>query len=396
MTPLRSEAPDAGPMRVMLATPAFLPATGGAERSADRIARGLVARGHHVTVFTRRRVGHDDPVAPYEVFRAARVQRRWRRWMPWTEGLMLRRHQLRLRTQIVLAFYAWPMGHAAVVSRRFFGGPPVVACPRGFDLYPDQLAACRPDQRAAIARGYGRADRLIAISSSLGGRAVAVAEAAGFRPPPVDAVPNGVDADSLRAEAAGSGHPLGGRPYALTLARLAPVKRHTLAVEAAARVADALRERGARLVFAGAGPERGRILAAAEAAGVADLVHLPGEVHGPEKAAWLQHAAVGLSCSDEEGMPNAVLEQLALGVPVLLSGIAPHAELLAPDATGLAGSLFDPSDAAALAGRLAAALRPATPAAVAAAEALAAQFGVDRMIDGYERSLRLALAGARR
>ena len=73
---------------------------------------------------------------------------------------------------------------------------------------------------------------------------------------------------------------------------------------------------------------------------------------------YLQAANFFISASRSEGMPNAALEALACGLPVVLSDIEPHRELLEMAPT--AGDLFALNDIPALS---AAIMRAATPTA---------------------------------
>ncbi len=394
MAPLRSARPLGGAVvRVMLTTPTFFPYRGGAERMADLVARGLVARGHEVTLLVGQEVAdHSDPPAPYGLRRYTPPRHRR---VPALEAFAVRRHQRELETEVVLGFYAWPLGYAATVCRRFLGGPPVVLTPRGFDLDRTRRVYRRRRQRRATARGYARADRVIAISRYMERRMAEEGAAVGLPLPPVDRIPNAVDGPGLRGAAADSAPPLGGRPYVLSLSRLSVIKRQNVAVEAVRRAADALCAGGLTVVIAGEGSTRETLEAQATDAGVGDLVHFAGQVESGRKAAWLKHARAGLSCSSHEGAPSAVVEQLAFGVPVLLSDIEPHVELRdaaaarCPDAV----TLHPLDDAASLGGQLVelASGRPAPePALVVAA---IDRFDRPAMLDAYDASLRAA-AGA--
>ena len=88
-------------------------------------------------------------------------------------------------------------------------------------------------------------------------------------------------------------------------------------------------------------------------------------------------------------MPNAVLEALALGRPIIASDIGPHRELVGDPGTGL---LFPVDDPAALAAAMRH-LLDATPAErdawQAAAHTLRPRLTLAGMIDGYEHALRL-------
>lgn len=72
----------------------------------------------------------------------------------------------------------------------------------------------------------------------------------------------------------------------------------------------------------------------------------------------LQAADFFVSASRSEGMPNAVMEALACGLPLVLSDIEPHRELL--ELAPSAGTLFGLDDPAALADAIQRVLSPST------------------------------------
>jgi teichuronic acid biosynthesis glycosyltransferase TuaC len=113
----------------------------------------------------------------------------------------------------------------------------------------------------------------------------------------------------------------GGRRLVLGVGRLVPVKGFEVLVRAVAR----LPRPRPRLVLLGDGPEGPALLARAARAGV-DL-HLPGSVPRAAVADWMAAAnlyvqpSVPLPSGRAEGMPVAVREALAIGVPVIASAV---------------------------------------------------------------------------
>lgn len=75
----------------------------------------------------------------------------------------------------------------------------------------------------------------------------------------------------------------------------------------------------------GEGPLEAQVRALAAGSGAGDRILINGFV--PEIWNWMRRADVLISLSRFEGNPNAVVEALALGCPVVLSDIAAHREL---------------------------------------------------------------------
>ncbi len=75
------------------------------------------------------------------------------------------------------------------------------------------------------------------------------------------------------------------------------------------------REKDARLVILGEGEERERLLKLSEELGIKDYVDFPGFDSNPYR--WMKKASVFVLSSRWEGLPNALIEALASGTPVV-------------------------------------------------------------------------------
>ncbi|MCB1005112.1 MAG: glycosyltransferase family 4 protein [Acidimicrobiales bacterium] len=164
------------------------------------------------------------------------------------------------------------------------------------------------------------ANRRIATMIVVGDAAAREAEARWRRPPPIAVIPNGVPVGA--APRRPSGPPR--RPRLLFVGRLTEQK----GVSHLVPVLAAVRARGidAELRVVGDGPRAGDIAAAAEANDLGGQVELVG--FAPSPAEEMAAADVLVAPSAYEGLPFTPLEALAVGLPLVLSDIAPHRELV--------------------------------------------------------------------
>jgi glycosyltransferase involved in cell wall biosynthesis len=165
------------------------------------------------------------------------------------------------------------------------------------------------------------------------------------------------------------------------VARLQPVKGHRYFIEAASRVAAV--EPNAHFLLVGDGALRREIEEQAARLGVRDRVHLLGE---RDDAALIPAGFdVAVLASLSEGLPNAVMEAMAAGAPVVATAVGGTTELVIDGETGF---LAAPADSEALAQRIFDALRnPERSARIAAQgrERVLSRFGLRRMVESVER-----------
>lgn len=110
----------------------------------------------------------------------------------------------------------------------------------------------------------------------------------------------------------------------VAVGRLVPGKAFDLLLQAFADIAAEFP--GWRLVIAGDGPERNRLSSLARAQGIHDRVTLAGWIAEPGEV--LASASLFVMSSRYEGFPNALLEAMACGLPVISTAYAGSAELI--------------------------------------------------------------------
>jgi glycosyltransferase involved in cell wall biosynthesis len=164
---------------------------------------------------------------------------------------------------------------------------------------------------------------------------------------PVDRISKGVDADrfspdgpSLRASLL-----LERRKVVVTMARLVPIKNVRLLVDAMAL----LRERvpDAHLLIVGDGPERAAVRARVGELGLLECVTFLGQVPHRDTPACYRSGDVFALSSEFDNSPNAVLEAMASGLPVVATDVGGVRGLI-----GSGGAVVRRGDAAALAAAL--------------------------------------------
>lgn len=256
----------------------------------------------------------------------------------------------------------WLVPNAALAAdMAASAGVPLVVSLHGSDVF---LAERLPPARALARAALRRAGAVTACSADLRRRALVL----GGRPERARVVPYGVDVDAFapRADAALVRRTLGVADhefFVLALGRLVEKKGFGFLVDAAARMS------GVRVVIAGEGDLREALAARAREQGAA--VHLPGSLERGRLARALAAAdAVAVpsivdAAGNVDGLPNALLEALAAGRPVVATRVAGIPDVVEDGVNGL---LVPARDAGALADALARLARePETRARLGAA-----------------------------
>ena len=175
------------------------------------------------------------------------------------------------------------------------------------------------------------------------------------------------------------------------VANFSPVKRHDLLIEAFAAIQD---ERcTTRLVLIGEGPLRPALEDQIRRLGLGDRVRLHGSEPRPEPL----YAAfdIAVQASHREGLPNALLEAGAAGLPIVATAAGGSGEIVVDGHTGV---LVPLEDGAALAGglrRLVADPDLRARLGHAAREHVEATFGMDRFVAEFASLYEEQAAGRR-
>ncbi len=137
----------------------------------------------------------------------------------------------------------------------------------------------------------------------------------------------------------------GAAPVVLSVGRISVLKDFPTLVRAFAQLRG---RRDCRLVILGEGPDQASLAALIRELGVESDVSLPGFV--PNPYSWMRRSGVFVSSSLSEGCPNALMQALACGTPVVSTdSVGGAAETLQH---GKWGELVPVGDAAAMAGAI--------------------------------------------
>ena len=151
----------------------------------------------------------------------------------------------------------------------------------------------------------------------------------------VERVQKGVDAEQFRPDGPNERKRLGlrGKPVIVAIARLVPLKNLRLLLDAAALVRR--RVPGLHVAIVGDGPEAATLRNRAAALGLLDCVTFAGYVPQSDTPTWYRTGDVFALSSDFDNSPNAVLEAMACGLPVVATDVGGVREFVEPGSGGL-------------------------------------------------------------
>jgi len=222
---------------------------------------------------------------------------------------------------ILDAHFIWPDGVGISLIAKDLGIPYVITL-RG------KLFECmkEPSQVRQCAEALKGASAVISVSSGLADAAIEL----GADPARVSVIPNGVDAENFNIKDKNTCRKDLGLPedktILVTVAHLGHRKGHHEVIRALAGLPEDV-----FLVLVG-GPAQGgsheTIMAEAEKSGVETRVILAGPQPYDQVARYFSAADASVLASYREGCPNAVLESLACGTPVIATDVGAVRDIL--------------------------------------------------------------------
>ena len=329
-------------MRILIINSEYPPIGGGAGNASAHIAAQFEKLGHKVAVVTSRfgKLPHREQDKNITVFRVPSIRRRQDRSNPleqiifllsasfWTLSLVPH-----FRPNATLAFFGVPSGAVAWLIKMIYKVPYVISMrggdvpgfrPYDFHFYHKLIS---PFLRII----WKNASAVIANSNGL--RQLAHAFESRFEIP---IIPNGVDLELYKTVERDRSS-----PRLLSVGRIVHQKGLDLAMHAL----GGLKGFDWEWRIAGDGPQMAALQSLAQELGIEDRVFFLGWQAREQILESYRQANLFLFPSRHEGMPNAILEAMASGLPVIATCIAGNEELVVEGETGF---LVPPEDVEAL------------------------------------------------
>jgi glycosyltransferase involved in cell wall biosynthesis len=349
------------PLPIAIVMPSFDP--GGTERQMIELIRGLDRERWqvHVACFRRRgawlqRVTEAASVVDFPVrsFRHPNTIGQVKAFARWCSALGI----------AVVHTTDLPSNIFGLPAAALAGVPARIGNRR--EVNPGRTAAALALQRAA----YACAHRVVANCDA----AAARLRVEGVPSRKISVIPNGV---VLPASEAHERRPV---RRVVVVANLRAEKGHDVLLRAAALVVQRFPD--ARFDLVGDGPERSSLEALSHALGLRRAVTFLG--HREDVTARLAAADLFVLPSRSEAFPNAVLEAMAAGLPIVASGVGGVLEVIRQDETGLVVPAGDHAALAAAICRVMSAPSLARSLARSARAEVTSSYSFGRMIGEFE------------
>ncbi len=341
---------------------------GGQEIRILTEAAGMMKRGHQVTLLCppEARIFQEAGLrgVPVEALDIGRKN---------LAGLAaMRRWLKRYRTDVINTHSSTDTWLTALACALLADAPPLVRTRHISAPVPDNLATRWLYQRATrhiVTTGEKLRQQLI--------------EQNRYDPATLTSVPTGIDTTHFApGERAAARRGLGLAEDGMVVGIVATLrswKGHTYLLDAFA----ALPDRAARLLIVGDGPQREALQARIAELGLSDRITMPGNQR--DVLPWLQSMDVfALPSYANEGVPQALLQAMLCGLPVVSTPVGSITEVVEDQRTGL---IVEPRQAAPLRDALERLLNDADLRRNLGDSALAqgrARFGLDTMLDKME------------
>jgi glycosyltransferase involved in cell wall biosynthesis len=318
-------------MRILILNSEYPPIGGGAGNASAHIADQFEKMGHVVAVVTSRfgSLPHKEGYNGVTIYRILGLRRRQDRSNPLEQVIFILSASFwtlrwipRFQPHATLAFFGVPSGPVAWLIKKLYKVPYIISL-RGGDV---------PGFRPYDFRVYHKLmapflrliwkDAAAVVANSKGLRQMAQAFDSSFEIP---IIPNGIDLEAYRITDRDWSF-----PRLLSAGRIV----HQKGLDLAMRALGGLKDLNWEWDIAGDGPQIDVLKSLAKELGIEERVIFLGWQSREQLMKCYQGANVFLFPSRHEGMPNALLEAMASGLPVIASCIAGNEELVVDGKTG--------------------------------------------------------------
>jgi glycosyltransferase involved in cell wall biosynthesis len=323
-------------MNLLYLTLAYLPSTGGVQRSVRNLAAEFVRRGHQVTIVADGASSRSAGVSFRREAPATVVSLRIPTAFHW--GL---RHKIRSRAldginllglAALCYFRRIDLVHCHLINvdtryamglRKTLGIRTMITL-RGGEF--SQWIKDKPARREYVRRMLRSADIITALSASQ------LNDARELEPNlscPTRVIPNPVDVATITRLAESSSADLPEKPYFMFSGRFESEKGLEDVIEAYLRILTRNPEFAFDLVLVGGGSLESELRAQASRGTGASRIRFWGECQYETCLRLIQRAAgLILPSRESEGCPNVLLEAMALETPVIVSDLGPLQEMI--------------------------------------------------------------------
>ena len=303
--------------------------SGGVERHVDDIATRLAAEGHEAIVYCRGRYARTYEVLPpeYAHIRLIAIPTiKSKNFEAIIQTLLATIHALFVRDLDIIHYHGIGPSLCAWIPRLLKPGTRVIVT---FHSQDYESQKWKPLAQLAFRAGEAIACRvaheMICVSKGLGRY---VKRVYGLN---AEVIPNAVAPQTAGSPTLLVDFGLSPHSYILCVSRLVPHKRIQDAITAYLQLPADLQARF-KLALVGSEPHtldyQSQLRRAVH--GSENILFL-GEVSGERLSSLINHASIFVQASESEGLSYTLLEALMAGVPVLVSDIAAHREVLLSD-----------------------------------------------------------------
>ena len=349
---------------------------GGGQKQTVDLANGLHKRGFKIAilVFDKENVGNKRIKDIHPEISLLSPERNYSK-VPLLEGTYETIKAVRQWKPDILYSRLWTTKPVAATAGKILGTKIVLG------IADSEIHQTKRKKHKTLTKLYRKnvyrlADIVVAVSEGLAREARET-----YRLTHVKAIHNGIDIECVRRKSdVGPPHEYfrENSPVLVSVGRLSPQKGYKHLLKAFSIVSETTE---ARLLIVGDGEIRNELIRIAKTLDIYDKIAMVGE---KVSYAYIKHGDIFISASLHEGMPNVILESMALGTPVIATD-CDHgpAELIENGKSGLLVPVADPVKMASAIRRLIEDRNFAASLAVEA-EKRVHYFTQEKMISNYE------------